>query len=222
MKTKPIYIMKNLMNFKSVLLSTLLVGGVFFTATSCTENKVNDSRDVAEKENMANQATDYRTGNNRNLENKPVMVINNDDDAQFLMDAAEMQLENISLGNLAQQKGSSEHVRALGKMMVEENSKSLNELKALAQTKSIAIPSSATEDSNDFYKKLNEKNGNDFSKTYSKRMVDQHEDAIDLYEKAVKDTEDPQIKAFATEKLVSLRTQLKKAEDCREKSNNEQ
>ena len=210
------------MNFKSVLLSTLLVGGVFFTATSCSENKANDSRDVAEKENKSNQVTDYRTGNNTNLENRPVMVINNDDDAQFLMDAAEMQHENISLGNLAQQKGNSEHVRALGKMMVEENSKSLNELKALAQTKSIAIPSSATEDSNDFHKKLNEKNGKDFSQTYSKRMVDQHEDAIDLYEKAVKDTEDPQIKAFATEKLLSLRTQLKKAEDCREKSNNEQ
>ncbi|UJP66245.1 DUF4142 domain-containing protein [Mongoliitalea daihaiensis] len=214
--------MKNLMKFKSVLLSTLVVGSVFFTSTSCTENKVNDSRDVAEKENMANQPKDYRTGNNINSENRPVMVISNDDDTQFLMDAAEMQHENISLGKLAQQKGSSDHVRALGKMMVEENSKSLTELSTLAQSKSIAIPSSATENSNDFYKKLNEKNGNDFSKTYSKRMVDQHEDAIDLYEKAVKDTEDAQVKAFATNKLVSLRTQLKKAEDCREKSNNEQ
>ncbi|MFC0655821.1 DUF4142 domain-containing protein [Mongoliitalea lutea] len=213
--------MKNLMNFKSVLLSTLVVGGVFFTATSCAENKVNDSRDVAEKENRANQATDYRSGNNTTVENRPVLVINNDDDAQFLMDAAEMQHENISLSKLAQQKGNSEHVRALGKMMVEENSKSLSELNSLAQAKSIAIPSSATEDSNDFYKKLNEKNGGDFSKTYSKRMVDQHKDAIDLYEKAIKATEDSQIKAFATSKLVTLRTQLKKAEDCREKSNNE-
>ncbi|WP_373494049.1 DUF4142 domain-containing protein, partial [Aquiflexum sp.] len=205
--------MKNLINLKSILMYTLCIAGTLVIATSCSENRTNDSRDVAEQENKSKLTSDNRTGDNRTA-----VVIDNDNDAQFLMDAAEMRYENISLGQLAQQKGNTADVKELGKMMEEENTKSLNELRTLAQSKSIAIPTSVTEDSRDAHKDLSDKNGNDFGKSYSSRMVDQHEDAIDLYEKAANDSEDPQIKAYASENLTTLKTQLRKAKECKDKS----
>jgi putative membrane protein len=205
--------MKNLINFRSVLIYTMCIAGTLVITTSCSENRTNDSRDVAEKENNANLTSD-----NRLADNRTAVVIDNDNDAQFLMDAAEMQHEEIRLGQLAQQKGNSAHVKDLGKMMEDDHSKGLTELQALAQSKSVSIPSSATEDSMDAYKDLNEKTGNDFDKSYSDLMVEHHEDAIKLYEDAASDSEDANIRTWASEKLPGLRTHLKHAEASRDKS----
>lgn len=60
--------------------------------------------DVAEEENVNNLTTDRETA----------VVIEEDHDIKFLMKAAEMQVEEINLGKLAQQKGTSPHVKEMG------------------------------------------------------------------------------------------------------------
>jgi len=198
--------MKNLINFKSILVHSMCIAGTFFLASSCSENKTVDSMEVAEDENMSKSATDDQT----------IVVVDNDNDAKFLMEAAEMQMEAISLGKLAQQKGNSSHVKDLGKMMESDHSKSMTELEVLAQSNSIAIPTSATVDSQGAYEKLEDETGNDFGKKYSKMMVEHHEDAIELYEKAASDSENPEIRTWASEKLPGLRTHLEEAKACKE------
>ncbi|WP_194776370.1 DUF4142 domain-containing protein [Pararhodonellum marinum] len=198
--------MKIHMNFKSILVYTLCLTGPLVLA-SCSENRATDSKEIAEQENI-NRATPNDT---------TAVVIENDNDARFLMDAAEMQMEEISLGKLAQQKSNTPHVKELGKMMEEDHTKTLEELKVLAQSKSVAIPTTLTEDSRDALKKLEDKTGNDFDKAYSDMMVDHHEDAVDKFEKAASDAEDPQIKAWASEKLPGMKTHLRHAKDCKEK-----
>jgi putative membrane protein len=51
-------------------------------------------------------------------------------------------------------------------------------------------------------------------------MVEHHEDAIELYEKAATDSEDATIRAYATEKLPGLKTHLQHAQAAKEKSDN--
>jgi len=197
--------MKNLINIKTNLVLSVCVAGTLLLASSCSENKTLDSREIAEKANIAKQSDDNR--------NK--VVVDNDDDAKFLMDAAEMQLEEISLGKLAQQKGNSPHVKELGLMMVTDHTKSHTELKALAKSKYITLPSSITQDTRDSYRKLEDKSANDFGKAYSGKIVENHEDAIKLFEKASNDSEDPEIRAWASKQLPGLRTHLKHAEACK-------
>jgi len=60
-------------------------------------------------------------------------------DAQFLVNAAEINLEEIKLGQLAQQKGMSNDIKTLGQKMVETHTKAINHLKTLAQSKNISI-----------------------------------------------------------------------------------
>jgi len=198
--------MNNLINLKSIQLHTICMAGMLVLASSCSENRTADSKEIAEQENTANMAADDKT----------IVVIENDSDTQFLMDVAEMQVEKISLGKLAQEKGSSAHVKELGKMMEEDHTKSLTEIKALAQSKSVSIPTTVTENSKDAYENLENKTGNDFGKAYSDKMVEYHEDAIELFEKASNESEDPEIKAWASQKLPSLRVHLGHAEACKE------
>lgn len=198
--------MKKLITLKSAMAYSAFFVGTAILVSSCSENKTVDSAEVAKQENIDNIADD----------NNEIVVLENDGATVFLMKVAEIQLEEISLGQLAQQKGATPHVKELGKMMEQEHSKSLEEVKALAQSKSVAIPTTPTEDSQDAYEKLDGKTGNDFGKDYSALMVDRHEDAIDLFEKAANDSDDAEIKAWAAQKLPGLKTHLDHAKACKE------
>jgi putative membrane protein len=108
-------------------------------------------------------------------------------------------------------------VIALGKMMEDEHSKAMEDLKSLAAKKQVTIPTAATEKIQDAYKKLSEKTGKDFDKEYSDMMVKGHKDAIDKFEKAAKDAEDADIRNWASSMLPSLNAHLEHARQCEEK-----
>jgi putative membrane protein len=199
--------MKNQIKFKSILPLSLCITGSLLLTLSCSQNKTSDTKLV-----------DYKTNNKLLASNdENILVLENNNDAVFLRNAAEMQLEEIKLGKLAQQKGSSSHIKDLGKMMEKDHTKSLNELKTLAKSKSITIPNTVTKESKDAYEKLDKKSGKDFDKSYSKMMVDHHENAIKLFKKASTETEDSEIRIWATNQLPGLKNHLKHAEECKKK-----
>ena len=140
-----------------------------------------------------------------------------DKDAKFLVSAAEINLEEIQLGKLARQNGSSKEVKELGKMMEDAHTKSLKDLTALAKRKDITIPTASSEKANDAYNKLNQKSGKDFDKAYTNMMVDGHKDAIKLFEKASNEANDNDIKNWAAATLPELRKHLEHATDCQKK-----
>lgn len=199
--------MKNLFNLKSILVHTICIAGTLVFATSCDENKTGDSTEIVE-ENVDNMGNDGETA----------FVVDNDGPTKFLMQVAEIQHQEISLAKLAQQKGVSTHVKELGKMMEAEHTKTLEEVQQMAQTKSVTIPTAETEDSMDATKKLTDETGADFDKKYSDMMVEHHEDAIELFEDAAENSEDPEIKAWAAQKLAGLRTHLGHAKASKEQS----
>lgn len=182
---------------KTKVLQAILPIALIISTTSCMNNNNKDTKAIAEEQNEAKF--------NKN---------ENENDATFLVKAAEINMEEISLGQLAQQKGNISHVKELGKMMEDAHTKSLSDLTALALTKNISLPTSQTENGQDAYKKLNEKSGNDFGKEYSDLMVNGHKDAIALFEKASTDCTDPDIRAWANATLPALRTHLDQSIIC--------
>lgn len=179
------------------MLQAAFIIAIIIGTSSCMNNKAEDTKAIAEEKN------EQKFDNN-----------NNERDAQFLVDAAEISREEISLGHLAYQKGSSSHVKELGKMMEDEHTKSLADLTALAQTKNISLPIAQTENGIEAYKKLNDKSGNDFGKEYSNMMVNGHKKAIELFEKASTECTDPEIRAWATATLPALRAHLDQSIVC--------
>jgi putative membrane protein len=189
--------MKRPKSCKNVLFGVIFSAAILFSVSSCGDDKPKDTKDAAEKTNDAK------------LDNTA-----KEKDAQFLVNAAEINLEEISLGKLARQKGNTAHVKELGKMMEDEHTKSWSDLSALAKIKMITLPESATDNAKDAYKKLNDKSEKDFGKAYSDMMVNGHKDAIALFEKAAADCSDPDIRAWATATLPALRAHLEHSEMC--------
>lgn len=200
--------MKNIIQFKTTLLQSAFMAATLFGASSCADNqsapkqeKQEDTKKVAEEHNEAK--FDTRAS---------------EKDAQFLVNAAEINMEEIKLGELAQQKSTMADTKTMGKMMVDDHTKALGELTALAKKKSVTLPAAATNKGEDAYKKLNDTKANKFDKEYADMMVSGHKDAISAFEKASTDATDADIKQWATGMLPGLRTHLDHAMMCQKKS----
>lgn len=192
--------MKKTGYFKGALLQVSFVAVILLLAACSNNQKPEDTKDLAEEQN------DERFDNNQQ-----------ERDAQFLVNTAESNMLEIRLGQLAQQKGQTTHVKELGKMMEAAHTKSLNELTALAKSKMVTIPTSPTDNAQDAYNNLNEKSGNDFDKAYADKMVSEHKDAISAFEKVSADGNDTDIKNWATASLPGLRTHLQHSIDSQMK-----
>jgi len=187
------------LNLKKTVLATVALAAAVFIIPSCM-NGNKDSKDVAEK-------TNENTIDNRKQEK----------DAQFLVDAAEISLEEIELGKLAQTKSTDPEVKKVGQMMVTDHTKSLNELKDLASKKGISIPTTLTKDGQDEFNKLSDKKESDFNEDYCDITVKGHKKAIDKFENASNNAEDSEIKSWATSTLPNLRMNLEHADMCKVK-----
>ena len=175
--------------------STVLQGIVFITVLLVTTFYL-DSKSKDNKE-VTCQRNDLEFDKRRSEEA-----------AQFLLNAAEINLEGIRLGKLAQQKGKINNIKELGRMMESEHIKSTTVLNALVKTKNITLPTSQTESGQNAFKKLSYKSGIDFDKAYADMMVSEHKDAISLFETASMECIDPEIRTWASESLPALRINL--------------
>ncbi|GAA4395214.1 hypothetical protein GCM10023187_01830 [Nibrella viscosa] len=128
-----------------------------------------------------------------------------ENDADFAVKAASGGMMEVELGNLAQQKAQNARVKEFGRMMVEDHTKANNELKDLAARKNITLPTSMGEDHRKHVDELRSKSGADFDRAYMDLMVDDHDEDIDLFEKAANNAKDADVKAFAAKTLPTLR-----------------
>lgn len=121
--------MKNSSINQKEIFKVIFILVIAITVVSCgNDQKVEDTKEIAEDHNDAKFEDNDK-----------------ERDAQFLVNATEINLEEISLAQLAQQFGKTEDVKELGKAMEINHAKSLQELTTLAQTKLISIPTASTE-----------------------------------------------------------------------------
>jgi len=135
-------------------------------------------------------------------------------DAQFLVTVAQINLEEIQLGQLAQTNALMSHVKELGNRMATEHAKAQSDLQTLAAKKLITLPTTLSNKGMDANNKLMDKNGKDFDKEYSEMMVNGHKDTLDKFQKASIEASDPDIRYWARTMLPTLRTQLNHSIEC--------
>jgi putative membrane protein len=185
------------------LFAIILFAGI----NSCTSNgktdgdKYRDTRETAEKQNE----TKFDSRRQDRI-------------AEFLMDAAESNLTEIKLAQLAQQNASLPEVKELAAMMEKEHKKMLEDVNHLASDRNVSVPMDVTEKGNAKHQRLVDKEGLSFDETYTEMMVDSHEETVDDFEDAEKDFEDdPDLKRLITDALPVIRMHLEHSEEVREK-----
>ena len=137
-------------------------------------------------------------------------------DAAFMKRAAESGLAEVEASRLAVRKANNTQVKGFATQMVDDHGKANDELKALAASKNVTLP---TEPSVADKAKLNAlagREGASFDKHYADGFgVKAHEDTVRLFEKQAKDGKDAEVKAWAEKTLPTLRHHLQMARDLK-------
>lgn len=118
-----------------------------------------------------------------------------DDDKKFLATAAQSDVNEIKLSELAETKAANPAVKAFARKMVVEHKRLSESMKPFCESWAIAAPPGVDEDHQKEWDKLNGLSGKDFDKEYISAMVDDHAKALDAFTKEAKDTKDAKFKA---------------------------
>lgn len=134
----------------------------------------------------------------------------------FVENAAQGGILEIEAAKLALEKSKSTDVREFATQMQADHSKVNQELTALAKKQDIEVPNEAS--MIDKAKKLLlEMRDESFDKAYANNQVAAHEQTIELFKKEAESSENPELKAFAAEKLPALQHHLEMAKQLKAK-----
>ncbi len=129
-------------------------------------------------------------------------------DAKFATEAASGGMAEVALGKLALEKSSNARVKEFATMMVSDHGKVNEELKNIAQTKNITLPTAIDADHQKKADELSKLSGADFDKKYVEAMVDGHQKTLKLMQDEAKDGKDATLKAFAGKTAPVVQTHL--------------
>ena len=119
------------------------------------------------------------------------------DDGRRMREIAQADLAEVAAGKLGASKASSDEVKKYAQHMVDDHGKHLNELRSLAKTKGIQLPTAPVKKHQEAMKKLEEVSGADFDRRFMAQMVKDHQDALKLVQSTAKNAKDPALKADA-------------------------
>jgi putative membrane protein len=129
-------------------------------------------------------------------------------DADFLKEAALGGMLEVELGRLAMRNAGSDEVRRLGQQMIDDHSKSNQELKSLAQSEGVMLPSQLDPQHGKALQRMQKLSGADFDREYMKMMLEDHRKDIKAFNDEGHGGDDPEVKLFAMRTLATLRAHL--------------
>jgi putative membrane protein len=133
-------------------------------------------------------------------------------DEQFIRNAAEGNMAEIKLGQLAEEKAQAPEVKNLAKRIVEDHTKAEEELKETAQKESINLPTDISHKDALTYDRLAKMSGPQLDKEYVQEMVKDHEKDIAEYKHAETAVKNPATKEYAQKELPTLQAHLEQAQ----------
>ncbi len=139
-----------------------------------------------------------------------------EDDADFAVRAADAGLAEIQLGRLAMERATDPRIKDFATRMVRDHEQVNDELLAIAARHEITLPPAASADKVDKERELREKTGQDFDREYIEVIVDEHDDAVSLFEDASSDARNADLQAFAAKTLPALKKHLEEARSLRD------
>lgn len=132
---------------------------------------------------------------------------------EFLVTAAQINLGEIELGTLAEQKGNNQAIRDFGKRMVEDHSKLEARLQELAKTKGVTLPTQAGPSVASLRSQFSADSGKQFDQAYLQHMLAGHKEAINEFENEIEHGQNAAYKSYAENALPVIQDHIRIAED---------
>jgi putative membrane protein len=131
---------------------------------------------------------------------------------RFMKEAASAGLMEVELGKIAAEKGSHQRVKEFGKRMQADHSKANQQLKKIASSKGVDLPTQPSGEHKSTMDKLTKLSGAEFDREYMEAMVDDHKEDIEKFQTQADKGKDPELKKFASENLPILKKHLELAQ----------
>jgi len=133
-------------------------------------------------------------------------------DRKFVEDAAKGGMAEVQLGQLAAQKAQSSDVKQFGQRMVDDHTKANDQLKSIASSKGVQLPTDLDRADKREYDRLSKLSGADFDREYMKHMVSDHKKDVSDFRKEAKSGKDNDVKSFASTTVPTLEQHLQMAQ----------
>ncbi len=134
-------------------------------------------------------------------------------DQKFVDFAAQTDMTEAHLGQLAQDQAPAQNVKDFAQMLVTDHTDDYNKLTAAATKANLMVPKGIDAAHNKMIAPFEKLKGASFDRHYVREMVMGHEKAIAQYKKEEADGQNADLKAYATAALPVLQKHLDAAKD---------
>lgn len=175
------------------------------TPRTTTTDQMNSDQPRSAASSMQTEQSRNRMGDGAKLSAK---------DQKFADEAAIGGMAEVQLAQMAQQKGQSDSVKSLAKMIESDHSKANDELKSLASQNNWTLPTDLDAKHKAVADRLSKLDGAAFDREYSKEMVSDHKKDISDFQKQASGGSNPALKDFASKTVPALQEHLKMAQSA--------
>lgn len=131
--------------------------------------------------------------------------------SHFIKEAAQGNLTEIQLGQLAEQKSQNQQVKQFGQQLVADHTKANDQLKTVAQADGVQFPTTLDHKHKGELTKLEKLSGAEFDQQFARHMISDHAKDISQYNHISQTTQDTAIKQYTDACLPVLEKHLETA-----------
>lgn len=129
-------------------------------------------------------------------------------DRQFIVKAAQSDMTEIKTSQLALKRSQNAQVRQYAQMMIQQHTQSSNKLKPIAAQKGVTLPKDLGAENQALLNQLTRLSGARFDQAYMSGQAKAHAKTQALYQKELKQGQEPNVRAFANEVLPIVTAHL--------------
>ena len=125
-------------------------------------------------------------------------------DRLFMQSAAQGNMAEIRLSQLALQRASNNDVKQYAQQMIAQHTQASNQLMQLATQKGVTLPRQLDAQHQQVERQLQRLSGTSFDRAYMRAMVNDHAQTTALFQRQVEQGQDRDVVAFASQLLPAI------------------
>ena len=205
--------------------SVLLCGAPLYAQTGTTASGAQDSS--GGQNTSGNYPTNRQGRTSTEGTSNSAMVAGNSSassgsasaaDKRFVQEAMEGDMSEIQLGQLAQQKATSDQVKQFGQKLVDDHTKLDEQIKPIAEQMGVTPPTDLSAKHKAVKNRLEGLSGAQFDKEFVKYMVSDHREDDQKFKKEESSAKDPALKNAVTQGEPVIAEHLRMAESMQKSS----
>lgn len=210
---------------KKIYAFGFLMSAVIFGLTGCggerssNLNTTNMNRSYLNTNGNANSYSSTADANTNKSDTNANVANSNSamPDKDFMTETAIGGMWEVELGKLAATKAQNADVKKFAQMMVTDHTKANAELKTLASSKNVTLPTELDAKHKSKMTEMQKLSGAEFDKEYVADMLADHEKDVKAFQTQAQNSTDADVKAFAAKTLPTLQKHLEAVRDLHNK-----